>query len=197
MGWVGYSPCLLLLLLAQHTLLSLTSGTRTHTTGCEKDMWNPKSEYCNIVQGRSSFCRGEGFSLEYPSAAADPTARMSGNWEGRRWWAFEQSLKFDHTSTHSISHPSHPPKLLLRCSSRSRILTQHLPYDRAYPTSPDVLVNTTIVFRKAMAAILARRAEGARDAQQLALTAGVLQVNFLKRTKRQDNKADMHVTAIL
>jgi len=32
-------------------------------------------------------------------------------------------------------------------------------------------------YRKAMAAILARRAEGARDAQQLALTAGVLQAN--------------------
>ena len=87
--------------------------------------------------------------------------------------------------------------MLLHCSSRSHIFTQQLPYDGAYRTSPDVLVNTTIVFRKAMAAILARRAEGARDAQQLALTAGVLQVNFLKRTKRQDNKADMHVTAIL
>jgi len=32
-------------------------------------------------------------------------------------------------------------------------------------------------YRKAMAAILSRRAEGAKDAQQLALTAGVLQAN--------------------
>ena len=31
-----------------------------------------------------------------------------------------------------------------------------------------------------MAAILARRAEGAKDAQQLALTAGVLQVEIIR-----------------
>ena len=39
-----------------------------------------------------------------------------------------------------------------------------------------------------MGAILARRAEGARDAQQLALTAGVLQVNLLKRKKKKKTK---------
>ena len=55
-------------------------------------------------------------------------------------------------------------------------------------SSPSYQFNHCLQTRKAMAAILGRRAEGARDTQQLALTASVLQVTFLRRTKRQDKK---------
>ena len=72
------------------------------------------------------------------------------------------------------------------CSFRSSRNDYHMTERTNVPSRP--CSKSLLSSRKAMAAILARRAEGARDAQQLALTASVLQVNFLKRRKGKKSK---------